>query len=238
MESQSTLTSATVTDVSPRQIHRKPVLNGLINEDGARRLGAREDPQVSCQILIFRAGQDPDELTGAGTRDGLQAGHVRAMRRSIERASRNCCQVGSPPRSSGRKAALMASVEMRTPVGGHPVVALGGDLDITGAAAAAAAVTAAAGAGQHLIIDLAALEFIDCNGIRALLGAQTLARQAGGDMLLAAAGPRAAAGDPAPPGRRSRRPTPAWPPLPLSAGPGRPSTSPHNAAGPRCSGTG
>ena len=33
MESQSTLTSATVTDVSPRQIYRKPVLNGLINED-------------------------------------------------------------------------------------------------------------------------------------------------------------------------------------------------------------
>jgi anti-sigma B factor antagonist len=80
----------------------------------------------------------------------------------------------------------MASVQMRAPVGGHPVVALGGDLDITGAAAAAAAVTAAAGAGQYLILDLAALEFIDCSGVRALLGAQALARQAGGGMLLAA----------------------------------------------------
>jgi anti-sigma B factor antagonist len=80
----------------------------------------------------------------------------------------------------------MVSAEMHTPVGGHPVVALGGELDITGAAAAVAAITAAVGAGQRLIIDLAALEFIDCSGVRALLCAQRLARRAGGDVLLAA----------------------------------------------------
>ena len=53
-------------------------------------------------------------------------------------------------------------------------------------AAAAAAVSAAGRPGQSLIIDLTALEFIDCSGVRALLCAQGLARQAGGDMLLAA----------------------------------------------------
>jgi anti-sigma B factor antagonist len=80
----------------------------------------------------------------------------------------------------------VVSVEMRAPANGHAVVALAGDLDITGAAAAAAAVTAAVPAGQWLIIDVAALEFIDCSGVRALLSVQGLARQAGGDVLLAA----------------------------------------------------
>jgi anti-sigma B factor antagonist len=80
----------------------------------------------------------------------------------------------------------VVSVEMRAPVSGHAVVALSGDLDITGAAAAAAAVTAAVPAGQWLIIDVAAVEFIDCSGVRALLSVQGLARQAGGDVLLAA----------------------------------------------------
>jgi anti-sigma B factor antagonist len=82
---------------------------------------------------------------------------------------------------------LMTSVEKRAPVGGHPVVALAGDLDFAGAAAAAAEVEVAVGitAGQRLIIDLAALEFVDCSGVRALLSVQELARQAGGDVLLA-----------------------------------------------------
>jgi anti-sigma B factor antagonist len=80
----------------------------------------------------------------------------------------------------------MVSVEMRAPVGGHPVMALGGELDVTGAADVAGAVTAASGAGQSLILDLADLEFIDCSGVRALLSAQALARLAGGDVVLAA----------------------------------------------------
>jgi anti-sigma B factor antagonist len=76
----------------------------------------------------------------------------------------------------------MISVERRAPVGGRPVVALAGDLDIAGVAAAAAAVAADVTAGQRLIIDLAALEFIDCSGVRALLSVQEPARQAGGDV--------------------------------------------------------
>jgi anti-sigma B factor antagonist len=80
----------------------------------------------------------------------------------------------------------MVSVERRAPVGGHPVVALAGDLDVVGVAAAATAVAASITAGRRLIIDLDALESIDCSGVRALLSVQALARRAGGDVFLAA----------------------------------------------------
>jgi anti-anti-sigma factor len=79
------------------------------------------------------------------------------------------------------------NVELRPRVcSGHLVVALSGELDATDAITAAAAVTALAPAGQQLIIDLEALEFIDCCAVRALLGVRQAARQAGGDVLLAA----------------------------------------------------
>lgn len=81
----------------------------------------------------------------------------------------------------------MANVEPCTRLcDGHVVVALRGELDGVDADSAAAAVTALAAGGQQLIIDLEALEFIDCHALRALLGARETARQAGGDVLLAA----------------------------------------------------
>jgi anti-sigma B factor antagonist len=80
----------------------------------------------------------------------------------------------------------VVSIEKRIPVGGHPVVALGGDLEMAGAPELAAAVAAAVTAGRRLIIDLSALEFIDCSGVRMLVSVQQLARQAGGDVMLAA----------------------------------------------------
>jgi anti-anti-sigma factor len=67
--------------------------------------------------------------------------------------------------------------------GEHAVVALSGELDAEGAACAAAAVAAA---GDRVIIDLTALEYIDCCALSALLGVQHRARRAGGDVLLAA----------------------------------------------------
>lgn len=70
--------------------------------------------------------------------------------------------------------------------GGHVVVALRGELDIVDAARAAAAVTAVTRGGQRVIVDLSALGFIDCGALGALLGVRRLARQAGGDVLLAA----------------------------------------------------
>ena len=66
------------------------------------------------------------------------------------------------------------------------VVALRGELDIADAASVAAALTAIAARARELIVDLAGLEFIDCSGLTALLLAREQARQAGGDLLLAA----------------------------------------------------
>lgn len=40
--------------------------------------------------------------------------------------------------------------------------------------------------GQSLIIDMSALDFIDCSSLGALLRAQRLARRGGGDVVLAA----------------------------------------------------
>jgi anti-anti-sigma factor len=82
----------------------------------------------------------------------------------------------------------LVNVELRTWVcDGHVVVALIGELDTTDAVTAAAAVMALAPSGHELIIDLEALEFIDCHAVHELLGVRQSARQAGGDLLLAAA---------------------------------------------------
>ena len=81
----------------------------------------------------------------------------------------------------------MRNIELRTRAcRGYAVVALRGELDTRDAAATAAAVAALAAGGQQLIIDLENLDFIDCHAAGALLGARETARQADGDVLLAA----------------------------------------------------
>ena len=70
---------------------------------------------------------------------------------------------------------------------GHVVVALRGDLDIIGAADAGAAITALVVPDRCLIIDMSALDFIDCGSLDTLLRVQWLAWSTGGDMVLAAA---------------------------------------------------
>lgn len=81
----------------------------------------------------------------------------------------------------------MAGVELSTRVcGGHVVVALCGELDCVYAADAEAAITALTAPGQRLIVDMSALAFMDCSSLSVLLRVQRLARQAGGDMVLAA----------------------------------------------------
>jgi anti-anti-sigma factor len=78
------------------------------------------------------------------------------------------------------------NVELRTRVcRGYAVVVLSGELDTSDAEDTAAAVAAVTSGGQ-LIIDLGTLDFIDCHAAGALLGVRETARQAGGDMLLAA----------------------------------------------------
>jgi len=65
-------------------------------------------------------------------------------------------------------------------------VVLRGELDTTDAEAVAGAVAALTAEGQPLIIDLEALDFIDCHAAGALLRVRETARRAGGDVLLAA----------------------------------------------------
>jgi anti-sigma B factor antagonist len=86
-----------------------------------------------------------------------------------------------------QEGALMISISLSSREGdGRAVVALRGELDVASAASAAAALTAVAARARELIVDLAGLEFIDSSGLAALVLARKRARQAGGDLLLAA----------------------------------------------------
>jgi anti-sigma B factor antagonist len=69
---------------------------------------------------------------------------------------------------------------------GRAVVALRGELDVADAASVAVALTAVAARAPEIIVDLVGLEFIDSSGLAALVLARKQARQAGGDLLLAA----------------------------------------------------
>jgi anti-sigma B factor antagonist len=84
---------------------------------------------------------------------------------------------------------MMATLELTTGAGEDPrVVALRGELDYLGSAEVEAAMTAlmVTARGQSLIIDMSALDFIDCASLGALCRVQRLARQTGGDVMLAA----------------------------------------------------
>ena len=81
----------------------------------------------------------------------------------------------------------MFSVDLSTrECDGHVVVALRGELDLVDAADVAAALAAAVARQPRIIVDLAGLEFIDCSGVAALARGRGHARQACGDLLLAA----------------------------------------------------
>ena len=68
----------------------------------------------------------------------------------------------------------------------HVVVALRGELDLMDAAAVAAALGVIAAREPRIIVDLAGLQFIDASGVAALSRGRRHARNAGGDLLLAA----------------------------------------------------
>jgi anti-sigma B factor antagonist len=81
----------------------------------------------------------------------------------------------------------MPGIELETSArGGHVVVALRGELDVSDAAGIEAAIAAELVPGQSLIIDMSALDFVDCASLAALLRVQGLARSFGGDVVLAA----------------------------------------------------
>ncbi len=84
----------------------------------------------------------------------------------------------------------MSRVDLSTrDVDGHVIVILRGELDVADAAAIVAALELIAARTPRIIVDLAGLEFIDSSGVAALARGRKLARQHGGDLLLAAAGP-------------------------------------------------
>lgn len=81
----------------------------------------------------------------------------------------------------------MATMELSTrALDDHVVIALRGEVDCTWAAGAEAAMTALAALGPILIVDMSALGYMDCSSLGVLLRARKLARQAGGDLVLAA----------------------------------------------------
>jgi anti-anti-sigma factor len=84
----------------------------------------------------------------------------------------------------------MPGVELKASArDGFVVVVLRGDLDVTGAADAEAAIAALVAPGQTLIIDISALDFMDCASLRGLLRVQAPARRGCGDVVLAAPQP-------------------------------------------------
>jgi anti-anti-sigma factor len=71
----------------------------------------------------------------------------------------------------GQEGAVMASVGLSTrEYGGYVVIALQGELDIVDTASVMAVLTAAAAGNPRIIIDLAALEYIDCCALGVLGG--------------------------------------------------------------------
>ncbi len=69
---------------------------------------------------------------------------------------------------------------------GYVVVTPRGELDLASAPAVAAALGVVAAREPRIIVDLAGLEFIDASGVAALSRGRRHARNAGGDLLLAA----------------------------------------------------
>jgi anti-sigma B factor antagonist len=81
----------------------------------------------------------------------------------------------------------MTIVELTTrECNGQVIVSLRGELDVAFAAGVAASLAEIAARACQVIVDLEGLEFIDSSGLAALARARSLARHAGGDLLLAA----------------------------------------------------
>jgi anti-anti-sigma factor len=86
-----------------------------------------------------------------------------------------------------QEGALMLDMDLGSgECGGYAVVALRGELDLIDAANVADALETFAAREPRIIVDLAGLEFIDASGIAALVHGRRHARDAGGDVLLAA----------------------------------------------------
>jgi anti-sigma B factor antagonist len=103
-------------------------------------------------------------------------------RNLLDTSSQSSCLVETrlTAEAGGRRVASIDVGSSRCP--GYVVVALRGEIDKTHAAWLARAVAP----GSRAIVDLEGLAFIDCSGLSAMVSAWKQARQAGGDLLLAA----------------------------------------------------
>lgn len=91
-----------------------------------------------------------------------------------------------PPRPISQRAANVLEVKLSSSTrDGYVVVALCGEMDLTNVAGAEAAIAGLAAPGHSLILDMSALDFMDCASIGLLLSVQKRARWAGGDVVLA-----------------------------------------------------
>jgi anti-sigma B factor antagonist len=82
----------------------------------------------------------------------------------------------------------MVSIDLSTVVrDGHAVVGLRGELDVNDAEGVTVVLADVVAGHPDIIIDLTALDFIDCSGLWALTRAREQASRAGGGLLLAAA---------------------------------------------------
>ena len=68
----------------------------------------------------------------------------------------------------------------------YAVAAVRGERDITSSVGVMSAIAALTSRHQVVIVELSAVEFMDCGALGALLRVQRLARRGGGDVLLAA----------------------------------------------------
>jgi anti-sigma B factor antagonist len=106
---------------------------------------------------------------------------------SWEEASQTSRWAETPPYRDAVGVTLMFSMDLDFgESGSHVVVVLRGELDLMDAAAVTAALRAVVACQPWIIVDLAGLEFIDATGVGALSRGRRHARNAGGDLLLAA----------------------------------------------------
>jgi anti-sigma B factor antagonist len=177
----------------PRQAKAPGPARVRSNTASLRRGGSRGQGKAAGIIIGRRASAT--SLRGAALRpggssvadsgpgdSGWHQAYVRA-----ETSDASCDGPGPCLCCSGRKAPRLAIVEFSTRYcNGQLVVCMRGELDVADAARVAAALVQVAVLARQVIVDLEGLEFIDSSGLAALVRARKHAKQAGGDLLLAA----------------------------------------------------
>lgn len=78
------------------------------------------------------------------------------------------------------------TIEVRTTEDGIDLVTLAGELDSSSSEPLSAALAGLTGGARRVVVDLAALEFVDSSGVKMLVAAARAVEDAGGGFVLAA----------------------------------------------------